>query len=160
MSRTKVEYRTSAREEYDKFCLKYPEVSLTYEEWREILYTFNKLFRDYLLETGERAKLPYGLGGFAVGKKKIKKIKVYQGKEYVNLPIDWQKTRKAGKRIYNFNAHTDGYSLKWYWFNDDSRFFHSDIWVFKPSRESSRKIAEYVKKSQQIEVYKQWQRKR
>jgi nucleoid DNA-binding protein len=160
MPRVKVEYRSGAREVYDKFCLKYPESPLSYEEWESIIYTYNKLFRDYLLETGEKAKLPFGLGPFSINKKKTKKLKRYKDKEYVNLPIDWVKTRKEGKRIYNFNLHTDGYRFKWLWFPKDSRFYQANIWVFKPSRESSRKITEYLKKPQQTELYKQWQQSR
>lgn len=160
MSRVKVEYRSSAREVYDKFCQKYPEDIILYEEWREIIYTYNYLFRDYILETGDRSKLPFGLGAFAISKKKIKKTKTYDGKEYVNLPVDWVKTKKAGKKIYNFNAHTDGYRFRWMWFNRGFRRFpHSDLWIFKPSRVSSRKITEFLRKPAQSDLYKQWQRK-
>src|SRR5260221_6291688 len=159
MSRVKVEYRTSSRKVYDKFCLKHPDVKITFDEWKNIIHTFNHLFRDYILETGERGKLPWGLGVFAISKKKIKKLKTYDGKEYVNLPIDWQKSRKAGKRIYNFNTHTDGFRFRWHLFHRECRFHNSDIWNFKPSRDSSRKIAEYLRIPQQQEVYKQWQRK-
>jgi hypothetical protein len=159
MSRVKVQFRTASRGVYNGFCRRYPEVTISYQDWREVVYTYNYMFRDYILETGDRGKLPYGLGAFSISKKKIKKIKDYNGKEYINLPVDWAKTRKAGKRIYNFNAHTDGYRFKWIWFNRDCRFTCSDIWIFQPSRVSSRKITEYLKKPQQSEVYKQWQRK-
>jgi len=158
--RVKVEYRTGSKVVYDKFCIKHPDIKLTYEEWRKIIFTFNHLFRDYILETGEKGKLPWGLGVFAISKKKIKKLKVHDGKEYVNLPIDWQRTKIAGKRIYNFNTHSDGCRFRWHMFPRESRFFHSDIWNFKPCRDSSRKIAEYVKIPKQQELYKQWQRHR
>jgi nucleoid DNA-binding protein len=157
MSRVKVEYRTGERKVYDQFCLKYPDITINFDEWKEIIYTYNSLFREYLLETGDRAKLPYGIGTFAIAKKKPKKTKTYAGKEYMNMPIDWQKSRKAGKRIYNFNAHTDGNRFRWLWFNRGyRRFYHSDLWTFKPSRETSRKITEYLKRPRQVDLYKQW----
>lgn len=159
MSRVKVEYRTASKKVYDKFCAKHPEVKISYDKWKEVIHTFSHLFRDYILETGDRAKLPWGLGVFSISKKKIKKLKRHDGREYINLPIDWPKTIKAGKRIYNFNTHTDGYRFKWMTFPREYRFTHSDIWNFKPCRDSSRKIAEYLKIPGQKEIYKQWQRK-
>lgn len=156
--RVKVEYRTASRKVYEKFCLKHPEIKLTLVEWREILHTFSHLFRDYILETGDKAKLPWGMGVFAISKKKIKKLKRHDGVEYINLPIDWAKTRKAGKRIYTFNTHTDGYRFRWHMFPRETRFIDADIWNFKPCRDSSRKIAEYLKIPQQQELYKEWQR--
>lgn len=159
MPRVKVEYRTSSRSVYDTFCIKNPDIKLTFEQWSLIIYTYNHLFRDYILETGDRVKLPWGLGSFTVSKKKSKKFKVYEGKEWVNLPVDWQKSRKEGKYIYNFNSHTDGYRFRWLWGNRDARFAHADIWSFKPSRTASRKIAEYLHKPGQAEFYKQWERR-
>lgn len=159
MSRVKVEFRSNGKEVYDDFCQKNPSIRINFKEWERIILTFNGMFRDYILETGEVAKLPWGVGMFTISKKKPKKKKVYEDKEYMNMPIDWQKTRKAGKYIYNFNAHTDGYRCRWYWFNDKSRFENSDVWWFKPCRRASRNINEYLKRPQQIDLYKQWERK-
>lgn len=156
--RTKVEYRTSSKQAYAKFCTAHPEVNLSFDKWKEIIYTFNTLFRDHLLDSGDRCKLPWGLGTFSVSKKKSKKIIKVNGKEYVNLAVDWIKTLKAGKYVYQFNSHTDGYRYKWKWFFKDARFFQSDIWAFKPSRSSSRKLAEYLKRpnSHYPQLYKEW----
>ena len=56
--RTKIDWRSSSKENYDKFCKNYPSIKLTYDEWRNILYTFNEFFKEYILETGDKAKLP------------------------------------------------------------------------------------------------------
>lgn len=159
MSRTKVEYRSAGKEVYNDFCIKHPSIRLTFKEWEKIIYTFNGLFRDYILDTGEVAKLPWGVGAFSISKKKPRKTKTFEDKEYMNMPIDWQKTRKAGKYIYNFNSHTDGYRCRWYWFSQESRFENVDIWNFKACRRASRGIKEYLKRPQQLEVYKQWERR-
>lgn len=162
MPRVSVQYRTGSKEAYNKFCAAYPNVNLPFEKWLEIIYTYNYNFRDHLLETGERCKLPWGLGSFSISKRKGRKFYMYEGVERINLPVDWPKTNKLGKRIYLLNTHTDGYRYKWKWFTEDARFKCSEIWVFKPSRVSSRKLAEYLKRpnSPYPELYREWERKR
>lgn len=162
MPRVRVSYRTGSKEAYNKFCAANPTVTLTFKKWQSILYTYNHLFRDHILETGDKIKLPWGLGAFTVSKKKSKKFIVIDGKEYINMPIDWVKTKKAGKFIYHLNAHTDGFRYKWIWSSYDARFHQKDIWVFKPSRVSSRKLAEYIKRpnSSYSQIYREWERKK
>lgn len=159
MSRVKVEYRTNSKEVYNRFCIENPDVKISFEKWNSVLRTFNHSFRDYLLETGDRVKMFYGFGDFAISKKKCKRTKTApDGTVHINLPIDWKKTKEVGKYIYQFNSHTDGYRCKWFWFNGEARFFSSIIWVFKPSRISSRKITEYLSKKSKnyLELYKEW----
>lgn len=162
MPRVKVSYRTGSKEAYKKFCAAYPHINLTFDKWQSIIYTHNYLFRDHILETGDKIKLPWGLGAFSVTKKKVKKFIRVKGEERIGLPVDWAKTRKAGRIIYHLNTHTDGYKFRWFWFLNDARFYHMDIWVFKPSRVSSRKLAEYLKRpnSPYPEVYREWERKK
>lgn len=162
--RIKVEYRTAGKGAYEKFCKAYPDIHLTFDEWKKILYTFNDLFREYILDTGAKTKMPNGLGYFAITKKKLKKFKNFkdsEGNNYVNLPIDWAKTKKAGKKIYHTNPHTDGWKASWMWFRDTARFYQSDIWNFNPSRISSRLINKYLKipNSPYLQKYKNWKNK-
>ena len=72
--RTAVEWRSSSKSNYEDFCKKHPSIKLTYDEWKNIIYTFSEKFKEYILETGEKAKLPLGLGEFSIVKKKRKKI--------------------------------------------------------------------------------------
>src|SRR5687768_12533887 len=111
--RVKVGYRTTERAVYNRFCLAHPEIKISFEKWKEVIYTYNYAFRDYILESGEKAKYPWGFGSFAISKKKVKKFKEWNGKTYINLPVDWKKTKEMGKTIYHFNAHTDGFRCKW-----------------------------------------------
>jgi nucleoid DNA-binding protein len=158
--RTKIDWRSSSKENYNKFCKNYPSVKLTYDEWRNILYTFNELFKEYILETGEKAKLPFGFGEFSINKKKRRKLKNnVDGKEFVNLPIDWQKTKEKGKVIYNFNYHTEGYFFGWMWFKQTARFKNSDLWYFKPSRLTSRLLSHYIKTNDKYQnIYREWKK--
>jgi hypothetical protein len=156
--RVKVDYRSASKDNYKRFCAENSSVKITYNEWLEIIYSFNEEFRDYILETGNKEKLPFGLGPFAITKKKRRtKIVTPDGKEYVNLPIDWKKTKEKGKVIYNFNFHTEGYFFGWLWFKKQARMKFPTLWRFKPSRVSSRMIKHYLDlNKEQQHRYKHW----
>ena len=158
MSRVAVDWRSSSKDSYNNFCKKHPAIILTYDEWRNILYTYNESFKEYILETGEKARLPFGFGEFSINKKKRRKLKNnIDGKEFVNLPIDWQKTKEKGKVIYNFNYHTEGFFFGWMWFKQTARFKNSDLWYFKPSRLTSRLLSHYLKTNDKYQhIYNQW----
>ena len=158
--RTKIDWRSSSKDNYNKFCKNNPSIKLTYDEWRNILYTFNESYKEYILETGHKAKLPYGFGEFSINKKKRRRLKNnIDGKEFVNLPIDWQKTKEKGKVIYNFNYHTEGYFFGWMWFKQTARFKNSDLWYFKPSRLTSRLLSHYLKTSDKYQnIYQEWKK--
>lgn len=157
--RTKIDWRSASKENYSNFCKKHPSIKLTFDEWRAIVYSYNEAFKEYILETGERAKLPYGFGEFSINKKKRRKIKGVDGKEFVNLPIDWKKTREKGKRIYNFNFHTEGYFFGWVWFKETARFRFSDLWYFKSSRNTSRLLSHYLKTDDKYQhIYHEWKK--
>lgn len=64
--RVKIDWRSASKESYKIFCKKHPSIKLTYDEWRNILYSFNDAFKNYILETGEKAKLPFGFGEFSL----------------------------------------------------------------------------------------------
>lgn len=156
MPRRAIEFRTASRENYNDFCKKHPSIHLTFDEWRNILYSFNDSFRNYILETGERAKLPYGLGEFTINKKKRRKMKG-PNDEFINLAVDWKKTKEKGKIIYNFNYHTEGYFFGWVWFKEATRFKHSDLWYFKPTRVTSRLLAHYIQTNDKYQhIYRTW----
>jgi len=157
--RVKIDWRSASKDNYNNFCKKHPSVKLTFDEWRNIVYTYNDSFKEYILETGERAKLPYGFGEFSINKKKRRKMKGVDGKEFVNLPIDWKKTKEKGKRIYNFNFHTEGFFFGWVWFKKTARFRHSQLWYFKASRNTSRLLSHYLKTDDRYQhVYCEWKK--
>lgn len=156
--RTAVDYRTSSKECYNNFRKENPSIRIPFELWKNIIYTFNEEFRNHILETGEKVKMPGGLGDFSINKKKRKRTKITpDGKELINLAVDWKKTREKGKMIYNFNHHTNGYFFGWMWFKENARFKHHDLWFFKPSRVTSRMLAHYIKTDKKYQhIYLQW----
>jgi hypothetical protein len=155
--RAKVDWRSSSKENYINFKRSNPDIKIEYDVWKKIIYAFNEGFRDHILNTGEKIKMPFGFGEFSIIKKKRKKIKGIDGKEFINLPIDWKKTKEKGKVIYNFNYHTEGYFFGWYWFKRTAFFKNSDLWYFKPYRVSSRLIAAYLEKDEMYQhIYVEW----
>ncbi len=159
MSRTATDWKSYGLKNFREFCKGHSEIKLTYDEWRNILYTFSEEFKFYILETGEKARLPFGFGDFAIGKKKRRRMKG-PNDEFINLPVDWKKTKEKGKRIYNFNYHTEGYFFGWLWFKKTILFKNSKLWYFKPSRVTSRLLAHYIHSDKKyMNIYKEWEAK-
>lgn len=160
MSKSKKEYRTYSRENYDRFMKenKLTEQQLSYSKWCKNLDICNWMWIEYALSTGKKVNLPHGFGPLAVNKKMLKRFKEFDGKKYINLRVDWAKTKKIGKKVYHTNEHSDGFNFKWMWFPREAKLFMSDLYVFKPCRYASRAIAKYVNKpnSDYKEMYLEW----
>ena len=142
--RNKIDYRTASKAAYTNFCNKNTSVTISYEDWKSVIYGFNELFKIYALETGDDVRLPHGFGDFRIKKKKRKKRVGLEG-EFNNLPIDWKKSKEKGKKIYNFNFHTEGYFFGWVWNKNSTRLANSNMWYFKACRVTSRLLAHYLK---------------
>lgn len=157
MSRSAVDWRSSSKANYKQFRKDFPEhKQLTYDEWRNILYAFSEEFKFYILETGEKAKLPFGFGEFSINKKKRKRTRG-PNDEFINLPIDWPATHKKGKLIYNMNYHTEGYFFGWKWFKPFVSLKFSNLWYFKPARLTSRILAHYLHSDKKyMNLYREW----
>lgn len=158
--RIKYEYRTASKDTYQRFKLQFPEIDITYQQFKEIVYAYSAEFRQYILESGDVCKLPFGFGYFTVVKKKVKRYKNFldeNGKPYINLPIDWKASREEGKRVYHLNFHTDGFRCRWFWHVHSARLYQSHNLVFKPSRETSRLLAKYLNKpsSEYLQMYRE-----
>lgn len=158
--RVRIEWRSASKENYGRFCKKHPAITLSFDEWRNIIYSYNEAFKEYILETGEKVKMPFGFGEFSINKKKRKKVNIVEGgKQYINLPVDWKKTKEKGKIIYNFNYHTEGFFFGWYWFKKSARFKHSDLWYFKPARTTSRLLSHYLTTNEKYQhIYSEWKK--
>lgn len=157
--RTAKEFRTASKENYQDFIQTYPDAPLSFMQWSTVVYTFNYNFRDHLLETGDRAKMPWGFGDFMVSKKKKKTYKILpDGTEKINLSINWKATRELGKRVYHLNHHTEGYSYYWRWEPATARFYNSSIWYFRPCRLTSRLLNHYLSQPEYQHIYRNWDR--
>lgn len=157
--RVPVEWRSASLDNFKLFRKKHPSIKITFAQWKLIIHGYNEMFRDYLLETGNKEKIIPGFGEFSILKRRKKKTKIgLDGKEHINLPIDWKKTMEKGKIIYQFNYHTEGFSFSWHWFKEEAKFRHSGLWYFRAYRVTSRLINEYIKKDNKYQhIYKEWQ---
>lgn len=156
--RKPIDFRTASKSQYKEFCEKYPSISISWDQWRNIIYNFNESFKTYLLETGDRVRLPGGFGEFAISKKKRRKF-TGKNNEFINLAIDWKKFKEKGKIIYNFNHHTEGFSFWWKWFKGTARIQNTNIWMFKPCRSTSRLLAHYIKTDPKYQdLYNEWRK--
>ena len=117
--RTKIDWRSSSKENYNNFCKKNPTIKITFDEWKNIIYQYNEHFKNYILETGEKARLPFGFGEFYINKKKRRKMKGVDGKEFVNLPVDWKKTKQ--KKLNNNNGKNQTNCTKIHWRKSSSK---------------------------------------
>lgn len=157
--RVAVDWSSSSLKNYKDFCKKHKDIKLTYVEWKDILYTFNNMFREHILETGEKVRMPNGFGEFSINKKIRSKFKYRDGEPVINLPIDWVKTHQKGKIIYNFNHHTEGYFFGWLWFKKNVSTRFSKLWYFKPSRTTSRLLSHYLKVDNKYQhIYCEWKK--
>lgn len=164
MSRPVNEFRTTSREAFDKFIENNPSVDLCYDNYKKIIYTYNSLLVKYMIETGLKIRMPYGLGEIVVNKYKPKRYKINKttGREVVNLAVDWQESRKIGKKVYLLNAHTEGYKFYFMWNWWKTRIKMAFIWKFEMARVNSRLLASKIKlpNSKYKDIYKEYPRKR
>jgi hypothetical protein len=161
--RPRIDFRSTSKAAYADFKKQYPSEELSFPEFKKILLLFNSLLVDYILETGDRLKLPFGLGEISVAKYKPRRTKTFQDKTGATvtipgLPINWQKTRQQGKIIYHLNSHTDGHKYRWKWFRTKARFSTSKCFSFRANRITSRKLAHYLKKDPKYpQLYRLWE---
>ncbi len=163
MSRAYFDWRTASREAYNNFLKANPKVELSFENYKCIIYTYNQKLADYLLETGEPIKLPFGLGTIVINKYKPKTSRISaSGKEIPNYSINWQETKKIGKYIYYLNAHTEGYKYYFMWNYGKAKMKCAYIWKYEMARVHSRQLKTNLKtpnaeyKNIYKEYLKQW----
>lgn len=153
------DYRSASKEQYNKFKELNPDVDISYNTYRDIIVKWNNALAQYILDTGDKIKLPFGIGPLTISKYKPKlKFKEIDGKKYPNRAIDWFNSKKEGKIIYHLNSTTDGVKYHWCWFPAQSYIKASFIWKFEMARVHSRQLAKYLKnpKDNRKDNYKQW----
>lgn len=162
MSRPSRDFRSASRDNYNNFCLKHPELNIDYATFKKIIYTWNGMFVKQILETGNRIKIPYGLGPITISKYKQRRSRLTaSGKEMssnIINGINWIETKKEGKYIYYLNHHTDGFRYFFYWSPYESYIKIPSIWKLEMARDHSRTLAAYLNKPNDYhkDLYKQW----
>jgi len=116
-------------------------MKISFNDFRRIIYTANQKIVDYLLETGEIIKMPFGLGTLIINKyKPVKERLTAAGNIVSNYSIDWKETNAQGKYVYHLNPHTEGYKYYFMWDWHIARIKCAFIWKFEMCRMHSRKL--------------------
>jgi len=161
MGRVIRQYSSDSKEAYESFCKEYPQYNLPYKTWRKIIFNINYSYVDYILQSGDKVRIPSGFGDLAINKKKNAKFHVdpETGKEKICLPVNWPESKKRGKKIYILNDHTNGYYFGWIYFRETGKMRFSSTWTFKACRRSSRLLGQYIKDTENdwVSLYRVWQ---
>lgn len=160
--RPKLDYRTASKESYEIFCKEHKNIHITFKQYIDILYLWNRLLILHLIETGRLVRLPYGFGPLVITKYKPTKYIMVDGEQKNNLPVDWKRTREEGKIVKTLNLHTDGNKYYFAWLYNSARIKCNFIWSFKIRREFARLLAKNLKEetSKYKDLYREWVRKK
>jgi len=131
----KVKNGYSLEHAYEFFKEKH-NIDISYKEYREICYDFNKMIVNEVLE-GKTQKLPHSMGMLW-----IKKFKM----NYDNPAIDFKATKEAGKTIYHLNEDSDGYCGRWTWSKRNNLAKNMIYYSFQPSWTNKRACSAEFKK--------------
>ena len=117
------------------------------------------MFAMHIIETGERLKMPFGLGPLGINKRKAKAYKKNcHGDTVIGYAVDWVKSKQEGRKIFLMNHHTEGYRYNFKWFPKEAKIKCHYIWAFKIFRSHSRLLAKYLKTPDNTykDIYKEW----
>ena len=131
----RVKGEVGLNEAYKFFRQENKELKIDRTTYKKICYMFNKSICKDVLD-GKIIKLPHALGTLY-----IKKYKMNLDKP----KLDLNETKKAGKKIYHLNFHSDGYQVRWYWSKFNSLMRNLYFYRFKPTRYNSRDLAKIMK---------------
>lgn len=116
-----------------------------YETFTTVLRDFNQILVDEILLHSKEIKLSHRLGWLRVKKSKM------SFKDKNKLRIDWQATKKAGKKIYHTNDHRSGYKYRFFWKKD--RISGDSPYSFIPTRTNKRRLAYILKNDKSIDYF-------
>lgn len=109
--------------------------------YKEICKKALLLMRQSILN-GNALNLGSRMGYLQITKKPVN-IVSYQKK--ANSLIDWVASKKLGKKVINFNDHTDNYVYKITWLKGTCNAKNKGIYQFIPNRFFKRELAFYIK---------------
>lgn len=121
---------------YKKFRKKYPEYNIDYDQFKEIIYTYNKDIADGIIEYRDGVELPESLGYIFIGSCPAMTKRVN---------IDYKKSAQYGIITQHRNWGSDNKVMKIFFTNNLVKYKlqNKDIWAFVPNREFRRKASKY-----------------
>lgn len=130
---------------YKKNLVENRKVDLSFTDCKKIIESCNKHISSIIVDEIDGFKLPFGLGYICAGKYKP-----------TNPLVDWDNTKKSGKKVYHLNLHTFGYAVKLYWFRVGrirNTHFH-EVYKFVSYKTLGKKVSAAFKTGQK--VYAEW----
>jgi len=114
--------------------------NVTRDQYKNLMETFFETLRNEIIENRYRFKMPFHLGTIRIKKRK-------NPSSLRKNCLDYNKTKKLGKKIYHLNLHTGRYYFRWIW--EKGRgigYKNKTIYSFRPLRKAKRQLAAYIKK--------------
>jgi len=139
------------------------ESYLTYKQFSDIFYSFNKKLSKLIIDEGYQYKLGFRLGYLRIKKTKMK-YKIKDGKLNPNkTTIDWGNSRKLWRRLYPnktlkelkqikdkpilyyTNEHTNGEIMRWYWDKNTCNIPNKTVYLFQPVKQNRLDLIELIR---------------
>jgi len=119
---------------YKKFKKKFLEYDITYQEFKNIIKTYNNQLADAIIENRDGVELPEGLGYIFIGS-------CPQLTKRVN--IDYKKSSQYGVITTHRNWNSDNKVMKIFFTNSQVKYKlkNKQIWSFVATREFKRKAS-------------------
>jgi hypothetical protein len=124
---------------YKEFKKKYPNTTVTYEQYKDIILNSNDRIRHYILDNQTGFKLPLSMGYIGITKFK-------QKSKYI-VP-DWINCVKQQRYVPLLNFHSFGYMFKIKFFRN-FRLRPIFVYDFKAHRTLNRELASLIKSGKQ-----------
>lgn len=70
------DFRSASKEQYKKFIEENPNIQIDFKTFENIIRKWNTAVVNYIIETGDSIKLPYGFGTISVVKYKRRNFKI------------------------------------------------------------------------------------
>lgn len=112
------------------------EFKVTYRQYIDICYAFNKKLSEELIENGSIYKLPFHLGELSIKRRKMK---------YNSLKVDFGELKKTGILTYHTNDHSREYYAFCHWNKSKCKVVNKSVYSFTLSRDNKRAIATRMK---------------
>ena len=114
------------------------EEPLDFKTYRRVIFAFNKMIMDEILEGASNIKLPARLGCIRVKKSKM---------TYARLMFDYGEYNKSGLKTYHTNVHSDDYKVRILWEKSKCIISGKTPWSFIPARINKRRLAKLMKEN-------------
>ena len=115
------------------------EEPLPYSVFKAVNQDYLAAIMELIVVEAYNFKIPNRLGYWRIQKRET---------DLTRLSVDWQATKKVGKRVYHLNTHSEGFKLRFLWEKKSAVLKKNSKrpYSFRLCREWKRKLAGEMKK--------------